>query len=132
MATMEQIWSMTGDDDLIASFHKSYCPFKENIILPVKFTYDGVHIKVVTRCCGGFIRVTGKDAVPKAIESKNNTRSLFKRDELHYINFVKSELKMPDTYKSEFDKDIAYHNLFAEIIHRADVRKYNEDVLWKD
>ncbi len=128
-ATIEQIWSMEGDEGLVASFHKSYCPFKDCSIDPTKFTFDGSHIKEVTRCCGGFIRVVSRDLVPKSIYSKHYIRSLWKGDNLQYITVVKEELKMPDSYKSEFYKDIAYNNLFAEIIHKSDIRRREEDAL---
>ncbi len=81
--------------------------------MPVKFTYAGPHIKCICGYCGFYIKFAHKLNIPPFQESKNKIWVLTK--DLELINGLKIKLGIHDDLKG-IDKNIAYHNLYSELI----------------
>lgn len=93
------------------------CPFC-SYTLPVKYSYAGPHIKAECANCLRYIKFVGKSTIPSYIDSKNKIWAY--TNDLDEINKLKIQVGIHDKLEG-IHKDIAYHNLYCELIKRDHV-----------
>jgi hypothetical protein len=82
--------------------------------LPEKYSFAGPHIKEICSACGAYIRFAPKVCIPSFIESKQKIWAV--TNDVDLINNKKSEMGVFHKDLKGLYANVAYHNLYVEIL----------------